>query len=55
MLVKMHGAPIDAWKPDRYTKSWLRNYHSADDQRVKKRKLEDNEETTRKQAIWKLV
>jgi hypothetical protein len=48
MFVKMHGPPINAWKPDRYAKSWLRNHHSADDQRVKKRKLEDNEETTTK-------
>jgi hypothetical protein len=46
MFVKMHGPPINAWKPD---------HHSADDQRVKKRMLEDNEETTTKQAVWKLL
>jgi hypothetical protein len=28
---------------------------SADDQRVKKSKLEDDEETTTKQAVWKLA
>lgn len=55
MFVKMHGPPIDVWKPDKYAKSWLRKHHSADDQRVKKRKLEDDEEATTKQAVWKLL
>ncbi|KAI6658300.1 hypothetical protein LOD99_15571 [Oopsacas minuta] len=34
MIIKLHGPPIDSWNPDKYAKSWLREHHTADDQRV---------------------
>ena len=57
MFVKLHGPPIDVWNPDKYAKSWLRAHHSADDQRVKKRKMEgsDQEEVATKKRVWDLL
>ncbi|XP_028410502.1 E3 SUMO-protein ligase KIAA1586-like [Dendronephthya gigantea] len=60
MFIKLVGPPINAWNPEKYTKSWLRKHHSANDERVRKRKLEEDaesqqEQTAAKQRLWQLL
>lgn len=54
MFVKLHGPPINAWNPEKYAKSWLRARHrTADDQRVKKGKMDETPEREQEQKAAK--
>ena len=61
MFMKLHGPPMNSWNPEKYAKSWLRPHRTADDQRVRKSKIEetyselDKEQATAKQIIWGLL
>ena len=60
MFVKLHGPPMDAWNPDKYAKSWLQGHHTADDQRVRKRNIDETpksekKQTAAKQGVWRLL
>jgi len=35
MFIKMHGPPVNDWKPERYVKTWLRCHRSAVDTQTK--------------------
>nr|CAD7417610.1 unnamed protein product [Timema poppensis] len=35
MFIKLHGPPIEQWKPDNYVRKWLRNHRSATDTQIK--------------------
>ena len=61
MFIKLHGPLINSWNPEKYVKSWLRARRTADDQRVRKSKIEqtyselEKEQATAKQIIWGLL
>ena len=48
LFVKLHGPPMDAWNPDKFAKSWLQAHHTADDQRVRKPKIDEAPVNVRK-------
>ena len=61
MFMKLHGPPMNSWNTEKYAKSWLRAHCTADDLRVRKRKIEETyselekEQATAKQIIWGLL
>ena len=53
MIINLIGLPFSSWDATPSVKSWLRRNHSADDNRVKKKKdkgIDDNQV-----AIWKYL
>ena len=50
MTIDLLGLPLEDWDPTSSVKSWLRQNHSADDSRVKQKKLKICNEN--QAAIW---
>lgn len=52
MFIKLHGPPVNLWKPDEYVLKWLRNHRSAIDSQTKIAKTNSNQE---EDPIWKFL
>ena len=53
MVIVLIGLSIQHWDPMPHVRKWLTQHHSADDNRVKKKKTDTF--TENQQAIWKLL
>ena len=53
MIINLIGLPFSSWDPTPSVKAWLRRNHSADDNRVKKKKDKDIDDN--QVAIWKYL
>ena len=50
--IKLHGPPVNLWKPEEYVRKWLRNHRSATDTRTKVAKANLKQE---EDPIWKFL
>ncbi|XP_076049684.1 E3 SUMO-protein ligase KIAA1586-like [Oratosquilla oratoria] len=53
MIINLTGLPFSSWEPTPSVKTWLRRNHSADDNRIKKKKDKDIDDN--QVAIWKYL
>ncbi|XP_076041919.1 E3 SUMO-protein ligase KIAA1586-like [Oratosquilla oratoria] len=53
MIINLIGLPFSSWEPTPSVKTWRRRNHSADDNRVKKKKDKDIDDN--QVAIWKYL
>ena len=44
IIIKLHGPPVNLWKPEKYVRKWLRNHRSATDTRTKVAKANSKQE-----------
>ena len=49
IFIKLHGPPVNLWKPEEYVRKWLRNYPSATNTRRKVAKKQEED------PIWKFL
>ena len=52
MFIKLHGPPVNLWKPEEYVRKWLKNHRSAIDRKTKVAKTNLNQE---EDPIWKFL
>ena len=53
LTINLIGLPFDLWDATPFVKTWFRKNHSADDNRVKKKKTDQYNEN--QSAIWKFL
>ena len=52
IFIKLHGPPVNLWKPEEYVRKWLRNHRSATDARKKVAKANSKQEEN---PTWKFL